>query len=192
MAMSSSHRRARGFTLIEAMIVVAIVGVLAMLAVTAYRRWVRYSFVTEAQDMVSNIRSAEEAFAAENGNYLDVSGCIGAGCTYPLQHPSSSKTAWGGPCSWCTNPAVGWNGLNVQPSAPVIFGYSVIAGNQTNPPSARVSVTVNGTPLNLSAMSNGPWFFIEADANVSGDNTNFTNVYGMSGTNTLFIQGGGN
>jgi prepilin-type N-terminal cleavage/methylation domain-containing protein len=188
----SSYQRSRGFTLIEAMIVVAMVGILALLAVVSYRAWVRSSFVTEAQGMVSNIRTAEEAFASENGVYLDVTNCIGAGCTYPLQHPTSAKTAWGAPCGWCTKPAVGWNGLNVQPAGPVVFGYSVVA-DQVNPPGARgVAVIVNGTALDLTAMSNGaPWFFIEADANISGDNTNFTHVYGMSGTNVIYVDGAG-
>jgi prepilin-type N-terminal cleavage/methylation domain-containing protein len=187
------RRRSRGVTIIEAMIVVAIVGVLAMLAIVAYRRWVRSAFLAEGQDMVSNIRTAEESYIAENGVYLDVSGCLGAGCSYPLQAPSNVKTAWGGACSWCKNPATGWNGLTVHPDGPVIFGYSVIA-DQPTPPSTRVGVKmVNGQAIDMTAMGNGaPWYFVEADANVSGDGTHFTYVYGMSGTNQLFVDGEGN
>jgi type IV pilus assembly protein PilA len=187
------RRRARGFTLIELMVVVAIVAVLALLAVVGYRRWVRSSFVAEANDMVTNIRTAEESYIAENGVYLDVSGCLGAGCSYPLQNPSNVKTAWGGACSWCTNPSTGWKGLTVHPDGPVVFGYSVIA-DQAVAPSTRVgSKTVDGQTIDLTAMSNGaPWYFIEADANISGDGVNFTHVYGMSGTNHIFVDGNGN
>ena len=189
----SSLRPSHGFTLIEAMIVVVLVGILAMLAVAGYQRWVRTSYVGEAQDMVSNIRSAEESFASENGTYLDVTKCIGAGCTYPLQHPGSSKTAWGGACGWCTNPTAGWGGLTVTSNAPVTFGYSVIADQAITPAGRGVAVTIGGKALDLTAMSNGaPWFFIEADANISGDATNFTHVYGMSGTNAIFVDGEGN
>jgi type IV pilus assembly protein PilA len=180
-------------TLVEMLIVVAIIGVLATLAVVGYRRWVRSSFLAEGQDMVSNIRSAEESFLAENGSYLDVSGCLGDGCTYPLQHPSSSKTAWGGPCGWCKNPATGWRGLTVQSNAPVVFGYSVIA-DQVTPPTTRVpAISVNGQALNLTAMNTGaPWYFVEADANISGDKTSYTHIYAMSGTNTIYVDGDGN
>jgi prepilin-type N-terminal cleavage/methylation domain-containing protein len=187
-----SQRRSRGVTLIEAMIVVAIIGILSMLAVVAYRSWIRTSYLTEAQGMVSNIRTAEEAFVAENGGYLDVSGTLGAGHTYPLQTPGSSKTEWGGACGWCTNPTAGWTALAVKPSAPVIFGYSVVA-DQVQPPSARVGpITVNGNALDYSSMNNGaPWYFIEADANVSGDGVSYMHVYGMSGTNTIYVDGEG-
>jgi prepilin-type N-terminal cleavage/methylation domain-containing protein len=187
------HRRPRGVTLIEAMIVVVIIGVLALLAVVAYRRWIRTSYVAEGTGMVSNIRNAEESFCAENGAYLDVSGTLGKGFTYPLTTPGASMTAWGGPCGTCKNPNVGWSALNVSSAAPVIFGYSVIA-DQANPPSSRIpAITVNGSVLNYSAMNNGaPWYFIEADANISGDNTSYVHVYGMSGTNTIFVDGEGN
>jgi type IV pilus assembly protein PilA len=177
------------------LIVVAIIGVLAALAVVAYRRWVRSSFIAEGQDMVSNIRSAEESFIAENGGYLDVSGALGVGHTYPLASPGSSKTAWGGPCGacCCTKPVIGWSGLGVSPSGPVVFGYSVIA-DQATPPTTRVGTkTVNGQTLDLTAMGNGaPWYFVEADANVSGDGVSYTHVYGMSGTSRIYVDGDGN
>jgi len=183
-------------TLIEVMIVVVMIGVLATLAVVAYRRWIRTSYVVEAQGMVSNIRNAEEAFAAENSGYLDVSGSIGTGFTYPLQTPGSKMTAWGGACGWCKNPTVGWNALTVQSTAPVIFGYAVIAPDQNPPesPSSRIgTITINGKALDYSAMNNGaPWYFIEADANISGDGASYTHVYGMSGTNTIYVSGEGN
>jgi len=188
------RRRARAFTLIEMMIVVVVVGVLSVIALVAYRRWVRSAHVGEAQDMVANIRAAEEAFYAENGGYLDVSGCLGKGCSYPSQNPGAFATQWGGPCSWCKNPLTGWSGLTVHASAPVYFGYSVIADAQT-PPSGRVGTkTVNGQALDLSQMGlNGsPWYFVEADANISGDGVSFTHVYGMSGTSQIFVDGEGN
>jgi prepilin-type N-terminal cleavage/methylation domain-containing protein len=189
----ASYRRARGFTLIEAMIVVVVIGILALLAVVAYQHWVRTSYVTEAQDVVTNIRTAEEAFISENGTYLDVSGAVGAGHTYPLANPGQSKTAWGGPCGGCIAPGTGnWNGLNVSPGAPVIFGYAVVADQAKSPATRLGTVTVNGKALDMTALSKGaPWYFIEADANISGDGTNFTHVYGMSATNTLYIDGEG-
>ena len=55
------------------------------------------------------------------------------------------------------------------------------------------AIKVNGTALDLSAMGNGaPWFFVEADANVSGDGVSYTHVYGMSGTNAIYVDGEGN
>jgi prepilin-type N-terminal cleavage/methylation domain-containing protein len=187
------HRHRRGFTLIEAMIVVAVVGILAVLAVVAYQRWVKTSFVAEGQDMVTHIRSAEEAFYGENGAYLDVSGNVGDGFSYPLPHPANSKTAWGGPCTGCTSPGTGnWNGLNVTSAAPVIFGYSVVADQAKAPGTRLPGITVNGATLDMTAMGTGaPWYFVEADANISGDKVNYVHVYGMSGTNTLYVDGEG-
>jgi prepilin-type N-terminal cleavage/methylation domain-containing protein len=171
-------RRPRAFTLIEAMIVVVIVGVLALLATIAYRRWVHSAYLTEAQNMVANIRSAEESFRAENGGYLTVSAGLGPGYDYPAATPGKFKTAWGAASPWLP--------LNIQPSGPVAFGYSLLASNTTNP---VITKTVNGTALDISAMT-FPWYFVEADADMDGNGV-FTKVYGMSATNRLFIDNEG-
>ena len=47
-------RRERGFTLIEMMVVVVIVGILAMLAVVGYRKLVQTAHVSEATNMVQS------------------------------------------------------------------------------------------------------------------------------------------
>lgn len=193
-----SGRRARGFTLIEMMIAVAIVGVLALIATVGYRRWVKASFVAEGQDMIASIRTQEEAFLAENGAYLNVSNGLGPPNTYPSQKPGATKTAWGAPCTTCLAPN-SWQSLGVQASAPVAFGYSVIAGDGVKVlPSALITnewgpPSINGTTLSLTALQNGqPWFFAEADANVSGDTVSWMHIYGMSGTNQIMIDGQGN
>lgn len=192
MVRMASLRRARGFTLIEMMVTVAVVGILALLAIVAYRRWVRASYTTEAQGIVASIRQGEERFYGESGGYLDVSGTLGVGHDYPQKTPGSNVTAWGASCTWCSVPN-GFNTLGVTSSAPVIFGYSVVADAAKTPGSRGVSFSINGTAFDFSALVAGaPWYVVEADANVSGDGTSFVHLYGMSGTNQVYVDGEGN
>jgi prepilin-type N-terminal cleavage/methylation domain-containing protein len=175
---------APGFTLIEALIVVVLIGVLAVIATVAYRRWVHTSYMTEAQDMVSSIRAAQESFRAENGGYLNVSTGLGPGNDYPLLTPGKSKTGWGGTCTGCVNTTTGWSALNVSSSAPVIFGYSTIASNTNGV--APNNLAYRGGALDFSSMAT-PWYVVEADGDVDGNGI-FCNVYGLSGTNQIYIN----
>ena len=196
----SSRRRAPGFTLIEAMIVVAIVGVLAVLATVGYRRWTRGTYVAEAQDMLGNIRTAENSFFAENGGYLNVTGSAaspqrGAGNSYPATNPGAFVSDWGGPCAACTGNPNAWQQLGVQASGPVHFGYSCIAGDGVKVPASVIGApTVNGVALGYASIQTPvqPWYFVEADANLSGDGTTFTHLYAMSGSNKIWVDGEGN
>ena len=57
----------KGFTLIELMIVVAIVAILAMIAVPMYQRYIERSRNTAAQNMLQQVALAEVAFQTDSG-----------------------------------------------------------------------------------------------------------------------------
>jgi prepilin-type N-terminal cleavage/methylation domain-containing protein len=175
-------RRARAFTLIEAMIVVVIVGILALLASIAYRKWVLSSYMGEAQDMLGNIRSAEETFRAENTGYLTISADLTSKSSlYPTTNPTGNmKWAWG-------NAPGAWAVLNVKPSAPVRFGYAVIADNTGT--AALPTVNENGAAVTLGPMQGQPWYVAEAICDIDNDGTApDTTIYAVSATNHLFIN----
>jgi type II secretory pathway pseudopilin PulG len=179
------RRLRRGFTLVDAMIAVVIVGILAVVAIVAYRRAVHRSYLAEASQMVQGIRAAQEAFRAENGGYVNLSNGLGPPNDYPAPIPGKAKTAWGGACSTCKL-AAGWSALNVASNAPLSFGYSTIADVQGVPPVPPVSPTVNGQTVSTAAMT-APWYVVEADGDIDGNGV-FCKVYGFSHDSHLYID----
>ena len=68
-----SMRRVAGFTLIEIMIVVVIVGILAAIAYPSYERHVQRSIEAEAQGQIMELAGALEAHRAKNFSYAGAS-----------------------------------------------------------------------------------------------------------------------
>jgi len=64
----------KGFTLIELIIVVAIIGILAMIAIPAYLGQQKRAARTEAFSNLENLRLLEEQYFAENGCYYRTGG----------------------------------------------------------------------------------------------------------------------
>ena len=164
------------------MLVIVIVAVLALVATVAYRKWVRSSYMSEAQEMLQNIRSAEENFKAENGGYLNVSTDLSQTSLYPSTTPSAAITT-----VWGADP--GWAALTILPSAPVRFGYALVAGAAgTAPP----TIAVNGTNVDLTALSSAPWFVAVAMCDEDVDtSTPPTAVYAISSDGRLRVSNEG-
>ena len=162
--------RKRGVTLIEVMIVTAIIGVLAGLAYVGYGRYVRSAKMTEAYNMVNGIKAAQEHYKTETGFYADVSGGVAPANLYPKK-PGPFKTAWGGACGTCNVP---WTKLDVKSDAPVWFGYATRAGDESADPAAKgVSLSIKGTTIDFAAINGGainkPWYVVVAQADTNGD-----------------------
>lgn len=68
--LANRKKRSAGFTLVELMIVIIIVGVLAAAAVPIYRAYVRRARASEAKATIGLIKSAEEVYYAEHDDYL--------------------------------------------------------------------------------------------------------------------------
>ena len=118
-------RSSRGaFTLVELMVVVAIVGVLAVLAGVGYRKMVDSSHVTEASHMVQAIRVAQESYRAEVGRYADISSTTLCPQNSPVATPPSKiKTAWN---TACPSSGTTWARLPVHTDGPVEFGLMLV------------------------------------------------------------------
>ncbi|MFC1838806.1 type IV pilin protein [Thermodesulfobacteriota bacterium] len=90
-----NKKNEKGFTLIELMIVIAIIGILAAIAIPQFSAYRTRSYNSAAQSDVRNIATAQEAYYVDNSTYAaDVSGSL-AGATYGYMQSGNVNTSAG-------------------------------------------------------------------------------------------------
>jgi len=91
------NRKSRGFTLIELMIVVAIIGILAAIAIPNFLNIRKKAMSTEAKSNLGDLRTMEEAYRMEYGTYtasltnLDYTQPAGARYSYSVDSAGASN-----------------------------------------------------------------------------------------------------
>jgi prepilin-type N-terminal cleavage/methylation domain-containing protein len=185
MGSNGQKRAARGFTLIELMAVVIIVGILAVVGLVGYRRFITSARTSEAIYMVGSIRSAQESYRAETLQYLSVSTSIAT--YYPntnpvRQHGDLPKSAWDNPGH---SDYANWRQLGARSDGPVVYGYATVAGAAgTAPPALSIKEQPGfGTPAE-------PWYVIQAGADLDGNGI-WSYVVGSSFTSEIYVENEG-
>lgn len=117
------NKHQKGFTLIELMIVVAIIGILAAIAIPNFIKYQLKTKQAEAKTVIGGIKTSEEAFRAEYDHYANVT-------PNPAAVPGATKDAWvADVCGACSRQNVAgctqWDCIGYTPNGEVYFQYDV-------------------------------------------------------------------
>lgn len=169
--------REGGFTLMELMIVVAIVGILATLAVFMFTRHVASAKASEVPAMFAELKLRQQQFHLENEEYLRTGGSDTD--FFPTATPPGSSAQNYDITTSSIPPAPqdvkypfpSWQSLKINPDKTALYCVYLAnagpGGDGTN-----VGTTASDAPFNLGGSLTVPainWFYLLAQCDFDGD-----------------------
>jgi type IV pilus assembly protein PilE len=145
----------RGFTLIELMVVIAILSILAAIAIPNYTKYVLRSETTEGTTALANAKIQMEQYFQDNRTYCSDNTCSPTTCptTVQSQWPTSKFFTFS-----CSN-IVGNTTTGIDPATCAAIGncdtYQLTATGIATSPMAGYVYTVNQANIRSSTFSNG-------------------------------------
>jgi prepilin-type N-terminal cleavage/methylation domain-containing protein len=173
------NRTLPGFTLIELMIVVAIIGILAAVAIPAYNSYVRRSKASEVFNVMQGIREREEAYFAEYKRYTDNAVLPWTPFNCAVNAKSANAQLWPSPL-----PA-GWVDLGFVPDGPTYYTYRVLSAYVNGQYAGAFPAGIPGTPAAMVGSAR-PWYVVEGCGDLDRDSILAT--YFLSSINRNIVK----
>lgn len=171
--------RSRGFTLVELMIAVAIVGVLAAIAIPAFTKTTRKTRGSEVNAVFAEMRQRQEEYHLSNGTYFSTG--TAETDTFPTTPGRTAQAVAGSfPAAWTT--------LKLRlPNSSLYCGYVAIAGAANS----AVGLGAKAAEFGLTAAPSTDWYYLLAHCNVDGNSARDGYYFTWSGDTKILKQSEG-
>jgi len=148
--------QSKGFTLIELMIVVAIIGILAAIAIPNYLNYQMKAKTSEAKSNIGAIRTSEEAYVAEEDEFI-----VCQASPRTAADLDENKEAW--------TDNGGFDTIGFSPSGDVYYTYGVADGSGVTVPAGSGDL-----PGANATADRNDGIVIIASGDLDGDGTTYT------------------